>query len=1631
MNRIFTLIVSFFLLNALYGQSSTSNLKVDYDNDSRWFWTLNTGVAWTTADVKNTDDNEWGWGITLGKSFNYNYGRPVSFDLRFRYLTGTWYGQDFDTTGFGYGNNALSNGTTNYNTTLGYAVLNHSTKVHELGLELVLHANNIRANSGWDPYIFGGINYSFYRAKGDQINSKLNGEMYMWDSLFTTSNFNQTSIKEYLDGDAETVLDGSSNDFTGRFMPSLGIGLGYQLGKRFSLGIEHKTTFTMADVFDGSVNPNGKYPNDWYHYTGAYLRFHIKDHQPVAPDPDPIIENNSSLNNVNNYDQAGTKTPPVVDFTNPAASGTVVTTPNYVVRAKIQNVSSSNNVIFRQNGNYNTNFTFNPSTQSFESVVVLQPGQNVFELTGNNTFGSDQEQTIVIYNREQQNPPVVTYQNPATSPATVQQQQFLLSATVLNVQNQGQISVTLNGAPVSFNFYPNNATVNSTLNLAVGTNIVTTTGTNPYGSDQETVTIIYNPIQTEQPPVVYFVDPQMNPYTTSNNTFVINADVLNVQGAQNILFKQNGTVNQNFVYNAQTDDFQSNVVLTPGQNVFEIVATNSAGSAQASTIIIYNRQAPKPPIVTITNPANSPYQTSNVLFNLQSTVLNVTQQNQITVKVNGQNVAFTYNNTANSVSATLSLVEGANTVTVTGTNADGSDAASTTIVYTKPVTINPPVVQVTNPSTDPFNTTTENYTLTASVFNVSSVSGVNVNVNGANNTVFTFANGIVTLPLTLIEGTNIITVTGTNSAGTASDQQTIIYRKPAPAQPPVVSFIQPATSPFTVFNATTSVKVRVRYVTAASQINLNINGQVATNFTYSASSEIMDFTTALVPGANIITVTGTNSVGSAQATTTIIYREPNPTLPPVVTITNPSENPSNVQTATTPIAATVLNVDNASAILVAVNNVQVSNFTYNTVTKQVNFIANLNEGVNTVTVSASNSAGQASDSRNIRYTRQVTVIPPLVTFLNPAAPGTNVNQAPYVVKAKVINVTMANQIVMFENGQALNPSLYVFDPATHEVTYNTTLNSGNNVYTVTGTNSGGSHTASTNIIYTPPVVACDKPVLTFVTPVNPGTTVPTAPLMVSATITNITSANQVKLFINGVLQSVGSYNAVSKVFTKQVQLNAGQNAIEIIAENNCGNTSSATTITYREPAAPCLPPTVSKVDPINDNSIVEVATGIYKAAVTNVTDQNQLSVTVNNAPVNFQFDAVTHIVTTNINLNLGVNNISIKATNACGTQNTTWSITRRECTKPVVTITNSPVPSGGTVIAGTVELVASVTGVTSENQITVTKDGQAVSFVYNVQSGILTTTNAINDGLSTFEIKGVNSCGEGSVVYKIYRKTPPQVKPPTIVITNPSSANSTVYVAGSTIQFSSTGVNQNQITVTLNGQPMSFIHNAQNGQGTFNATFQEGANVIIATAVNSAGSATDTKTVIYSAPVVVNPPVITLTNPATCPMAFNRGNQTITGQVTNISNASQVVITYNGSNIAFTSTIANNTLQFSFPINIGPTTQNFPLIITATNAGGTDVKTCSISLLTSSNNGHGNNTDGTDESNPGNGSGGPNGGNNGTVDDENGNNNGNGGAITVPNSGNGGTRNPPAPTPTPQPRPGNGGAVKPTRPAQP
>lgn len=361
--------------------------------------------------------------------------------------------------------------------------------------------------------------------------------------------------------------------------------------------------------------------------------------------------------------------------------------------------------------------------------------------------------------------------------------------------------------------------------------------------------------------------------------------------------------------------------------------------------------------------------------------------------------------------------------------------------------------------------------------------------------------------------------------------------------------------------------------------------------------------------------------------------------------------------------------------------------------------------------------------------------------------------------------------------------------------------------------------------------------------------------------------------------------------------------------------------------------------------VVETETANIKASVSNVDNVSQISVVVNGTSVPFSYDAAAHFVTANVALAVGNNTVAVVVSTACGKARADWGITRQACNAPTVSITSATVADGAMTTGESFGLVAAITGVTSNNNITVTQNGQNIGFVFSSQTNVLTLDHPLTLGVNKFIITVSNTCGQNTVTYTATRRQDPNAVPPTIQITNPASTPFQTQQQGMTVQIALAHVSSaNQVSVMVNGVSTNF--NFSNGSISFNTNFNVGANVIVATAATQYGTATDSKTVVYTQPVVVNPPVISLTNPARCPGTFNRGNATITGSVTNISNPSQVVILFNNENVSFTSNVVGNTLNFTFNVSISATTVNIPLVITATNAGGTDMKTCAISIAT-------------------------------------------------------------------------------------
>lgn len=1336
------LLFAFNLL--LFSNLMLAQGKLDYDRDSKWFWGFNYGATWQTTDVNYKLNH--GWGLTLGKSFNYNYGKVFSFDIRGRYLTGNWYGQNTDSTQLSSSYQGVySQQATNYKDSLGFTILNFQSKINRLALELVIHANRIRETTGFDPYIFGGVGFTWYDTKANLKNDNSFGTnpIYNYDSL---ANYNISSITSFQDKTYETSL----SSYKPAFMPSLGFGLGYQIGKRVSIGVEHKTTFTQRDNFDGIVK-SSKYKQDLYHYTSAYIRFQIRTsasrhendqststHTTNPPLTDPTNTQNS-------------RQLPIVTYINPISSGTTVNSPNFIIRADVKYVLDREHITFKQENTINTNFTYNSTSHQLVSNVVLQPGSNAFEITGTNQYGSDVKSTIVIYKRDEGTPPIVTITNPTLNPTTVNSQGYNFTSNILNVEQTSQISMVFNGQNfTSFTFNPTTHNVTASLVLQPGSNSILVKGTNNFGTDSKTTTIIF-----ERP------------------------------------------------------------------------------------------QVAQPPVVTITNPSLNPYSVSLSNFNLVSTILNVSTQNQISVKFNGQTISnFTFNPANHSIAVPLNLILGSNTITVTGTNTAGTDSKSTVINYQQVQQQLPPIVTFITPATDPYNSNIKTYAVSATVTNVNTDAGINVHINGSNLANFTFnpTTHIVSFNANLIEGSNNISITGTNTVGTDTEDQTIVYVKPSVILPPVVTFVDPISSPLTVYTATYNVQSKVLNVTDKQNIELKINGILSTNFTFNTTTKQVAFTTNLQLGANVFEIKGTNSAGQDIATTTIIYRKPDEKMPPLVTITTPTDNPHSTNVATQNIEATVLNVDGQSNIQITINGTSISNFTYNSTSKVVTFLANLIEGSNSIDVKGINSVGQATDNTVVIYKKDAVLPPPFVTFINPSSSGLIVKTAAFSMKAKVTNVTTITQIELKKDDQIISQTAYSFNSSTKEIIFNTNLNVGKNQFTVTGTNSVGTHTASTIVIYEMDAPPCEMPIITFINPASLTQEVTSNVFTLRAKIDNVYQVSQISVFVNGIEQAIGNYDPAIKMFTQNVNLAANSNSIEIKTTNECGKVSDHRLVDYKPVVAPCIRPTIQALSPSTSPFETENSQVSISASITNITNQNQVTFLANGVSKPFNFDVNSLIFSSNNDLINGLNTFQISVKNDCGRAIYNWKVNYNPCIAPVFSILSSSIPNYSNTIEENVSFQIGTSHITNQSQLGVLYNGNPIPFTFNLQTQSITINKQMIIGVNDFQIKATNNCGRTSVQYSVTREQNVQVSPPIVTLSYPNNCPMKLPVGKNTISGTISNVTSiSQVVISVNNQVISSYNPVISANGMHFEFNLDVVNtvpefVISVQATNSAGS---------------------------------------------------------------------------------------------------------------------------------------------------------------------------------------------------
>ena len=1357
--------------------TNISAQHVNY-NSSKWFWGLNYGGTWHSTDLDYERYN--GWGLTLGRSYNYDYGRGLSFDIRGRFLSGQWYGQTDAFTQLDINANPALSPYFNTNPTY---VHNFRSDIRELNLELVLHAGRLRERTGFDPYVFGGVGLTWQQTWADALDTL---GTYDYGSLDITQPAQQQLIG-FMDDIYETRLDGlQGNDWAVNWMPSLGFGLAYHKG-RFSIGVEHKTTFTMADSFDGLNQTDPRLRNDWYHYTSGFFQLHFKGRESK---PAPVRGNDSPITNINNFTQNCPQ--PIISIVGQPQTSVSVTT--MLLRFDLANVNNSQEIQLTNSFNQTLPFNFNTQTRRLEATVALIPGINTFTITATTPCGSKTQ--VVQIEQVACQLPTVQIMNAGANPATVQQVVYALNATLSGHLNANQIQVLHNGMSVSgFNFNTNNGLLQRSINLTPGANTIRITATNDCGSAFDQISINYDDCRTPQ---LTWLQPNAPGTSTNQGALALSAQLTgSTQNGQVLVLHNNIAVpNAQLVGNT----IRANLTLSPGLNTFQVKYTNPCGTDQINSSI--NFQNCIPPVISVTSPVINTT-LNNAALRLRATVSNVSSRNNIKVIFNGiEQNTFAYNNQTGQLELNTQLLPFLNTLTITATNDCGSDVETFTYTYDDCLA---PIINLqgnlnNSSSNNPIVVTNSNFAVTATLQNMPFQNGLSVTNNGSP-VAFTFSNGnfnsvqaTLTSVLNLQPGINQIVINAVRSCGQAAK---IIFVRYDNCIAPQITLIQPTASGTTTNNQTLNLMANISNIASNQALQVRLNG---VNVPFNWMNNQISSSINLVQGNNTIVIQATNTCGTDSETLLINYAQ---CQAPQITTTAAIPNGASTSNANFVYNALLTNTF-ANQIQFTVNG-QSQNYSFNS--NQLSATIALQPGLNTVQLVATNTCGSDIENWSVIYEPCTA---PQISNISPAGSVSNAEQQ-VNLSAQISGVNNANQISLLQNG---TPCVFNFQNGTFSASLQ--LQSGLNNITLSTTNNCGADLQVWNLNYTP----CVNPQIAITNAGLNGSTVANSALLLTAQVSALTT-EQIILSLNG--QGGQVFALQNQNLTASLNLQPGPNTIVLQGKNACNRTSQSITINY----VPCIAPTIQfgQAAGASTNALFQ-----FSASVNAISNAQNINLLLNNVVHPFSYQNGN--ITATLQLTNGANVVTVSAQNSCGvaSENITYTYTA-PCAQPSVDITS---PAAGSVPNQALILTATVEHINQVSAIQILNNG-IEQLGANLSGNQLSIPLTLVSGMNTISISATNTCGTDSEIRE-FSFTPCSI-PQVIYNMDPSghTTNQSIFTYDAQIVNYSPNM---IVTLSMNGFLLTGYSNT-NGNILAEVSFQPGLNNLTITVTNDCGTLTD------------------------------------------------------------------------------------------------------------------------------------------------------------------------------------------------
>jgi hypothetical protein len=398
---------------------------------------------------------------------------------------------------------------------------------------------------------------------------------------------------------------------------------------------------------------------------------------------------------------------------------------------------------------------------------------------------------------------------------------------------------------------------------------------------------------------------------------------------------------------------------------------------------------------------------------------------------------------------------------------------------------------------------------------------------------------------------------------------------------------------------------------------------------------------------------------------------------------------------------------------------------------------------------------------------------PTVQFIQPTN-VTTVDNASLLVKAQFTGVTSSSQIALRVNG--VTQSNVGYNTSTNQISKTVSLNEGNNVIQIFATNECGITSANKTIAYVPAEAPCFSPTIQVI---QVGTTMETyeTSQLLMATLSNIENTSQVIFKINGVNKPF-AFDPATHLFTSTAALGMGLNACQLIVSNDCG----ASSITWNITRNKCVNPIMQLNVTSSEYSTTDESLSL-NGTISNIESSDQIVVIHNGASVNFIYNPINEVISISRTLSVGINQITIRATNVCGRSDQDLRITYTEpvvVDPPTIQYT-SPTTNLYETTATFHQVKAQITNVPHRSQILVwVNNVLSQNFTYNTSSGLLTINRQLNIGDNLIKIKAINESGQDIKSVIIRRKVAQLVSPANIIMVSPTS-NSTLVKTPTTL----------------------------------------------------------------------------------------------------------------------------------------------------------------------------------------------------------------------------------------------------------